>query len=43
MSETPAQLDHLGLPLGACNQEIYGGLLGMSADDIDALTRKGVI
>ena len=42
-SETPPQLDHLGLPLGACNGEIYGGLLGLSPAAIDDLQRKGVI
>jgi crotonobetainyl-CoA:carnitine CoA-transferase CaiB-like acyl-CoA transferase len=43
MSETPAAVDHLGLPLGACNQEIFEGLLGMSQEEIEDLKQKGVI
>lgn len=43
MSETEMRVDHLGLPLGACNNEIFGDLLGLSQDDIAALAAKGVI
>ena len=43
LSETPGRLDHAGPALGAQNDEVYGGLLGMGADDIAALRRDGVI
>jgi crotonobetainyl-CoA:carnitine CoA-transferase CaiB-like acyl-CoA transferase len=43
MSETPGRVDHLGLPMGACNHEIYGELLGMSEKEIAALSAAGVI
>ena len=43
MSEAATRVDHLGLPLGACNQEIYGGLLRMSDGEIQELTAKGII
>jgi crotonobetainyl-CoA:carnitine CoA-transferase CaiB-like acyl-CoA transferase len=43
MSETPATVDHLGLPLGACNREVFEGLLGMSSEEIEDLKKKGVI
>ena len=43
MSRTAQRLDHLGLPLGACNREIYEGLLGLSSATMDELRSKGVI
>jgi crotonobetainyl-CoA:carnitine CoA-transferase CaiB-like acyl-CoA transferase len=43
MSETPPTVDHLGLPLGASNQEIFEGLLGMSSEEIKDLQKEGVI
>ena len=43
MSRTAQRLDHLGLPLGACNREIYEGLLGLSPATMDELRSKGVI
>lgn len=43
MSETPPHIDHLGLPLGACNDEIYGRLLGLDADRLAVLKSKNII
>lgn len=43
MSEASGRIDHLGLPLGASNEEIYQGLLGMSEDDMASLRDRGVI
>ena len=42
-SNHPGKVEHLGRNLGADNEEIYGGRLGMSADDIAQLKNKGVI
>lgn len=43
MSETPAVVEHLGLPLGACNEEIFGGLLGLTPLQIEGLKERSVI
>ena len=43
MSETPGNLKHLGPPLGAHNDEIYGNLLGLSKEEQEVLKAKGVI
>lgn len=43
LSETPGSLDRLGPALGAHNEEIYGALLAMTAPDLRALKRSGVI
>ena len=37
LSETPGGVDHLGRALGADNDAVYGGLLGLDADRLDAL------
>jgi crotonobetainyl-CoA:carnitine CoA-transferase CaiB-like acyl-CoA transferase len=42
-SATPGSIDHLGPRVGAHNEEVYGGLLGLSAADRDRLHRNGVI
>jgi crotonobetainyl-CoA:carnitine CoA-transferase CaiB-like acyl-CoA transferase len=39
----PGRVEFLGRKLGADNEEIYGGLLGMSAEEIADLKTKGVI
>jgi crotonobetainyl-CoA:carnitine CoA-transferase CaiB-like acyl-CoA transferase len=43
LSATPGGIDSLGPPLGAHTDEILGGLLGLSADDLRALREKGVV
>jgi crotonobetainyl-CoA:carnitine CoA-transferase CaiB-like acyl-CoA transferase len=41
--ETPGEVRHAGRALGADNQAIYGGRLGLSAEEIAALAASGVI
>jgi crotonobetainyl-CoA:carnitine CoA-transferase CaiB-like acyl-CoA transferase len=43
LSETPGSLDRLGPSLGAHNDEIYQGLLAMTAQDLGELRRARVI
>jgi len=43
LSETPGGIDWLGCALGAHNDEIYGDLLGLSAERMAELAKKGVI
>jgi formyl-CoA transferase len=43
LSATPGQVDHTGQKMGASNDLIYGGLLGMNAKKIAALKARGVI
>jgi crotonobetainyl-CoA:carnitine CoA-transferase CaiB-like acyl-CoA transferase len=43
LSATPGSLESLGPQLGEANDEVYGGRLGLSAAELDALRRKGVI
>ncbi|MGH8995631.1 MAG: CaiB/BaiF CoA transferase family protein [Acidimicrobiales bacterium] len=43
MSETPGRVEHLGRDLGADNDAVYGGLLGLDAARIDALRAVGTI
>ncbi|MFQ5764789.1 MAG: CaiB/BaiF CoA transferase family protein [Rhodospirillales bacterium] len=43
LSETPGVIASLGPRLGEHNDEVYRGLLGLSADEIEALKEKGVI
>ena len=43
LSDTPGQVRWPGPPLGAHNDEVYEGLLGMSADEIAALEAQGDI
>jgi formyl-CoA transferase len=40
---SPGRIGSLGGALGEANEEIYGGLLGLAADEIAALHRDGVI
>ena len=42
LSETPGSVEHLGRGLGADNEAVYTGLLGLDADRLAAL-RAGVI
>jgi crotonobetainyl-CoA:carnitine CoA-transferase CaiB-like acyl-CoA transferase len=43
LSETPGAVDHLGRGLGADNDAVYGGLLGLDGDQLDALRAAGAI
>ena len=43
MSDTPGRVDHLGRALGADNDVIYGGLLGLEPERLDALRAASVI
>jgi crotonobetainyl-CoA:carnitine CoA-transferase CaiB-like acyl-CoA transferase len=43
LSETPGEVEWYGGPLGAHNEEVYGGLLGLSAKEIERLSEEGVI
>jgi crotonobetainyl-CoA:carnitine CoA-transferase CaiB-like acyl-CoA transferase len=43
LSRTPPASREVGPDLGAHNHEVYGGLLGMSASELDELRARGVI
>jgi crotonobetainyl-CoA:carnitine CoA-transferase CaiB-like acyl-CoA transferase len=43
LSEKPGRVDSLGPALGAGNGAVYGDLLGLSKEEIEALSKKGVI
>jgi len=43
MSGTPARLKSVCRPPGADNKDVYCGLLGLSAAELDALSERGVI
>jgi crotonobetainyl-CoA:carnitine CoA-transferase CaiB-like acyl-CoA transferase len=43
LSDTPGRIDFLGRALGADNDEVYGGLLGVSAEDLEAFRAAGTI
>ncbi len=43
LSETPGRTDWAGPEVGAFNQEVYGDLLGLSADEIAELEKQGVL
>jgi crotonobetainyl-CoA:carnitine CoA-transferase CaiB-like acyl-CoA transferase len=43
LSDTPGRIDHLGRALGADNEAVYGGLLGLDADRLAALRDARVI
>jgi crotonobetainyl-CoA:carnitine CoA-transferase CaiB-like acyl-CoA transferase len=43
MSETPGRVEFLGRPLGADNDAVFGGLLGLDADRLDDLRKNGVL
>lgn len=42
-SRTPGAVRHPGLPLGACNAEIYGDLLGLDEQERARLADEGII
>jgi crotonobetainyl-CoA:carnitine CoA-transferase CaiB-like acyl-CoA transferase len=43
LSATPGEIEWYGGPLGAHNEEVYGGLLDLPAEEIERLSREGVI
>jgi crotonobetainyl-CoA:carnitine CoA-transferase CaiB-like acyl-CoA transferase len=43
LSETPGRVDYLGRGLGADNDAVYGGLLGVDAERLHALQTAGTI
>jgi len=43
LSATPGKLKHLGEAMGAHNEDVYRGLLGLSADEMSKLQSEGVI
>jgi crotonobetainyl-CoA:carnitine CoA-transferase CaiB-like acyl-CoA transferase len=43
LSATPGRIDHLGRPLGADNEAVYGGLLGIDAERLAELRAASVI
>jgi crotonobetainyl-CoA:carnitine CoA-transferase CaiB-like acyl-CoA transferase len=43
MSDTPGRVDHLGRELGADNEAIYGGLLGLDSERLGQLQSDRVI
>ena len=43
LSETPGRVEWYGGSLGAHNEEIYRGLLGLSTEELERLSREGVI
>lgn len=43
LSETPGGIDWLGQPIGAHNDEIYRGLLGLTEAELQLLAKTGVI
>jgi hypothetical protein len=43
LSETPGGVDYLGRGLGADNEAVYGGLLGVDAEHLHALQATATI
>ncbi len=43
LSDTPGRVEYLGRDLGADNDAVYGGLLGLSPERLDALRAAGTI
>jgi crotonobetainyl-CoA:carnitine CoA-transferase CaiB-like acyl-CoA transferase len=43
LTETPGRINHLGQALGAENDAVYRGLLGLGSDRVDELRAAGVI
>lgn len=43
LSTTPGKVEWYGGPLGSHNDEVYGGLLGLSQDEIGRLSEEAVI
>ncbi len=43
LSQTPAEIRSLGPGLGEHNEDVYGGLLGLSAEQLEKLRKDGVV
>jgi formyl-CoA transferase len=43
LADTPGRILHAGPPIGHHNAEIYGTMLNMTADDLAAHEKDGVI
>ncbi len=43
LSATPGEVEWYGGPLGAHNEEVYGGLLDLPPDELERLSREGVV
>jgi crotonobetainyl-CoA:carnitine CoA-transferase CaiB-like acyl-CoA transferase len=43
LSETPGRVEHLGVALGAHNESVFRGLLGLSDEELSGLQAEGVI
>ena len=43
LSETPGEVESLGPALGDANEEVYGGWLGLSNEELVLLKDKGII
>jgi crotonobetainyl-CoA:carnitine CoA-transferase CaiB-like acyl-CoA transferase len=43
LASTPGRTDFAGPALGAHNEDVFGTLLGMTREEIDALTAAGII
>ena len=43
LSATPGRIDALGPSLGADNDEVYRGLLGLSEDELQRLRASGIV
>jgi crotonobetainyl-CoA:carnitine CoA-transferase CaiB-like acyl-CoA transferase len=43
LSETPGRTDWPGPEVGAFNEEVYGDLLGLSAEEIEQLAEQGIL
>lgn len=43
LSKTPGAIRWIGRDIGACNEDVFSGLLGMPAEKIEQLKGKGVI
>lgn len=43
LSETPGRVRHVGPELGAHNDEVFGGVLGLGEDELEALRERGVM
>jgi formyl-CoA transferase len=43
LSDTPGRTEWAGPEVGAFNEEIYGDLLGLSAEEIADLKKQGIM